>query len=111
MLDWFNSRRAEQFGTELAQFLIEKMPVDKQLNERKLESKTEYLLTKMEFKIQNFKQDERLNIYKTAKIGNAFRWRLKDAGYEQAYIEKLVEWLVTKLKLVSSSKGQGKLSE
>lgn len=97
MLGWIDAKKAEEFGTELAQFLIEKMPPDKERNERKLESKTEYLLTKMEIKIGKFKQEERLNVYKTAKLGNAFRWQLKDAGYDQAYIERLVEWLVTKL--------------
>lgn len=97
MLGWFDAKRAEEFGTSLAQTFIEKIPPDHQLNESKVASKTEYLLNKMTVQIKSFKQKERLNIYKTAKLGNAFRWTLKDAGYDDAFTEKLVEWLVTHL--------------
>jgi hypothetical protein len=97
MLGWFNAGKAEEFGTSLAQFFIEKMPPGQKLNESKLASKTEYLLVKMQARIKEFKQTEKLNIYKTAKLANAFRWTLKDANFEAAFIEKLVEWLVTHL--------------
>lgn len=97
MLDWFSAKRAEEFGTSLARTFIEKMPPGHSLNESKLASKTEYLLNKMTGQIKSFKQTERLNIYKKAKLGNAFRWTLKDAGYDDAFTEKLVEWLVTHL--------------
>lgn len=94
MLDWFNAKRAEEFGTSLAKFFIEKMPADKQMNDAKFAAKTEYLLTKMSAQIQVFKQSEKLNFYKTAKLGNAFKWTLKDAGVDPALSAKLLEWLV-----------------
>jgi hypothetical protein len=55
------------------------------------------LLTKMSAQIKVFKQNERLNIYKTAKLGNAFKWTLKDAGVDDALSAKLVEWLVANI--------------
>jgi len=97
MLGWFNATRAEEFGSMLAKFFIEKMPADKQMNDAKFAAKTEYLLTKMEAQIQAFKQTEKLNIYKTAKLGNAFKWTLKDSGIDAKLSAKLVEWLVANL--------------
>jgi hypothetical protein len=94
MIGWFNAKRAEEFGASLAKIFIEKMPPTAMLNENKLASKTEYLLTKMQAQIKTFKQEEKLNFYKTAKLGNSFKWTLKDAGYDDAFIEKLLEWLV-----------------
>lgn len=97
MLGWFNAARAEEFGAALAKFFIEKMPADKQMNDAKFAAKTEYLLTKMEAQIKVFKQAEKLNIYKTAKLGNAFKWTLKDAGLDPALSAKLVEWLIANI--------------
>jgi hypothetical protein len=97
MFGWFDAKRAEEFGSSLAKFFIEKMPADKQMNDVKFAAKTEYLLTKMSAQIKVFKQNERLNIYKTAKLGNAFKWTLKDAGVDDALSAKLVEWLVANI--------------
>lgn len=94
MIGWLNARRAGEFGASLAQNFIDKMPPGAMLNESKLASKTEYLLTKMQAQIKAFKQEEALNFYKKAKLSNAFKWKLKDAGYDDAFIEKLMEWLV-----------------
>ena len=97
MLGWFDAKEAEKFGTALARFFIEKMPPENKMNESKIASKTEYVLGKMTAQIKAFKEGQKLNFYKTAKLGNAFRWTLKDAGYEAAYIETLVAWLVAQL--------------
>jgi hypothetical protein len=97
MFGWFNAKRAEEFGSSLAKFFIDKMPADKLMNDAKFAAKTELLLTKMSAQIKVFKQDERLNVYKTAKLGNAFKWALKDANVDEALSAKLVEWLVSHL--------------
>ena len=97
MFGWFNATRAEEFGTTLAKFFVEKMPADKKLNDAKFAAKTEFLLTKMSAQISVFKQEEKLNFYKTAKLGNAFKWTLKDAGIDETLSAKLVEWLVANL--------------
>lgn len=97
MFGWFNAKRAEEFGASLARFFIEKMPADKQISDVKFAAKTEYLLIKMAAQIKTFKQEERLNFYKTAKLGNAFKWTLKDAKIDDALSAKLVEWLIANL--------------
>ena len=51
----------------------------------------------MALQVERFKAENKLNTYKKAKLGNAFKWALKDAGYEAAYIEKISEWLMLRL--------------
>lgn len=97
MLDWFNAKPAENFGTSLAKFFMEKMPKGQPLSEHKVASKTEFVLSKMEFQILEFKRNEKLNFYKRAKLANAFKWTLKDADYDAVFAEKLLEWLVSHL--------------
>ncbi|MBK9440858.1 MAG: hypothetical protein IPN53_05875 [Comamonadaceae bacterium] len=95
MLGWFDSKQAEEFGNVLGQYLIDRMSTDKKLSASKFAAKTESVLLRMELQVRSFKQKEKLNFYKTAKLVNAFRWKLKDAGYDEAFIEKLVEWLLS----------------
>ena len=97
MFGWLDAKAATKFGGELAQYFIEKMPPGAQLNESKHASKTQYVLDKMAVRIALFKRDETLNALRTAKLANEFKWRLKDAGYDEPYIETIVAWLVNKL--------------
>jgi hypothetical protein len=97
MIGWLDTGKAEEFGSSLGQFFIEKMPQDAQLNESKMASKTQYLLDKMSVRINAFKREQKLNGYKNAKLANAFKWKLRDAGYDKAYIDTVVSWLVTRL--------------
>jgi hypothetical protein len=97
MFGWLDAKAATQFGGELAQYFIEKMPPGAQLNESKHASKTQYVLDKMAVRITAFKREQSLNAFRTAKLANEFKWRLADAGYEPQYIETIVSWLVSKL--------------
>ena len=42
-----------------------------------------------------FQQDNKLGIYKKAKLGNTFRWRLKELGYSDAFIDRATQHIVT----------------
>lgn len=95
VLGWFDARKAKDFGSGLARFFIERVPLDAQLNEKKFAAKTQEVLGKMASQVRAFKQDNKLGIYQKAQLGNAFKWTLRDSGYNEAYVEKLTLWLVT----------------
>jgi hypothetical protein len=97
MFDWFNTRDAKEFGSSLAMFYIAQMPVDLKLSEKKFAAKTESAMRAMTAKINAFKTAHPLNGYKKAQLGNTFKWTLRDAGYQTAYVDKLTDWLVTRL--------------
>ena len=94
---WFDSKDTDKFGTELAQFFIQRMPLDSDKSSKKFAAKTQDILSKMELQIIQFKSKFKLNIYTKAKLANRFKWTLKDAGFNMAYVDELTEWLVKRL--------------
>ena len=94
---WLDAREAKQFGTSLAGFYIAQVPVDQKLSDKKFAARTQSVLRRMSDQVDAFKAAHRLNGYKKAQLGNTFKWALKDAGYDTAYIDKLTDWLVTRL--------------
>jgi hypothetical protein len=98
VLGWFEASDAKAFGSSLARFYAERVPLEAQMNEKKFAAKTQDVLQKMSRQVQEFKASKKIGIYKKAQIGNAFKWALKDAGYDEKYIEQLTLWLVSALR-------------
>jgi hypothetical protein len=98
IFSWFDARDAQNFGAAMACFYIERIPASAGFSEKQFASKSKQVLEKMNHQVIDFKLKNKLNIYKTAQLGNAFKWALKDAGYEAAYIDKLTQWLVARLQ-------------
>lgn len=98
-LSWFDAENAKAFGTSLAILFIEKVPVnDSQTVDDKLfERKTKKVLATMTTKITDFRKTNSLNVYKRAQLGNAFKWKLKEAGYAPEYINELTLWVVKQI--------------
>ena len=97
MFGWFDAKEAKQFATTLAAFYVAQVPVKSTLGEKKFAAKTQSTLRALDGKIAAFKTAHPLNGYKKAQLGNTFKWALKDAGYDANYIDKLTDWLVTRL--------------
>lgn len=97
LISWFNAAPAKEFGRALAKFYAERIPVQSTTNEKKFAAKSKDTLDKMALRVAQFKEANRLNTYKKAQLGNAFKWALRDAGYDATYIDQLTEWLVARL--------------
>lgn len=98
MFSWFSTKKAVAMGKELAAIVQEVVPNDPALVESKRTSKANYAKEKMQKRIRQFKEEEVLNFLKTAKLLNAFKWALKDAGYDKAFIDGLVSWVFIGLR-------------
>lgn len=44
-----------------------------------------------------FHEQQRLGIYKKAKLGNVFKWKLKELGYSDEFSERATRQLVARL--------------
>jgi hypothetical protein len=97
LLEPFNASAAKAFGTLLAETFIQAVPLDAKLSEKKFAQRAQGALNRLTVSITDFKGKNRLNTYKKAQLGNAFKWRLIDAGYETAYVDQLTEWLLERL--------------
>ncbi len=40
-----------------------------------------------------------VGVYRKAKLGNVFRWKLKELGYSPAFVERATKELVTRLAI------------
>lgn len=98
-LNWFDAAKAKEFGTALGVIFIEKVPVDssQKIDDERFARRTKKVLTTIQVKIEEFKKDNSLNIYKRAQLSNAFKWTLKEAGYASNYVDELTMWLVRQL--------------
>ncbi len=94
MLNWFDAKEARAFGETLAVFFAERIPVDSDLKEKKFAAKAQQVLAKMSQQADQFKLGHKLNVFKKAQLGNAFKWKLRDAGYDHTYVDELTEWLM-----------------
>ncbi len=94
LLNWFDAKEAKEFGIALARFHIEKIPLDSSGAKNKPMAKKQEALNKLFQQMARFKLEHRLNIYKKAQLGNAFKWALRDAGYEAAYVDQITRQLM-----------------
>lgn len=101
MFSWFSTKRSAAFGSELAAIVIELVPKDDSTPEAKRQSKINYAKEKMQRRIRQFKQEEVLNFFKSAKLLNTFQWALKDAGYSKELTSSLSSWIFVGLRTVN----------
>lgn len=97
MFGWFSTRESEQFGRQLAGFLLTELSGSLSKSEAKFSAKAEKVLLRADSQLREFKSRERLNVLKKAKLANSFLWSLKDAGCTQEYANKLTDWLSVRL--------------
>lgn len=90
MFDWLDARAATEFGHSLADFLAERIP-------SKSPKKAPEALEKLFAKIDHFKAVNKLNLYKKAKLGNAFKWKLIDYGYTDDFIDEMTKEVLRRL--------------
>jgi hypothetical protein len=93
-LSWFDTKEEKKFGESLARFFMERTPVKADKSTKFIAKKQEELLNKMAQQIVQFRVQHKLNIYKKAQLGNAFKWTLRDAGYDHTYVDELTSWLM-----------------
>jgi hypothetical protein len=94
-LGWFDAREAQHFGVSLAETLAKNLAT----SERKHESaaKRSQLLQKLFVQVRQFKQTHKLNLYKKAKIGTSFKWKLLELGFEPKLVDELTHELMLRI--------------
>ena len=96
MFSWFDARDAQQFGLSLAEFFIQRIPLEGSGRKSKSKEKKQEVLEKMYLQLLQFKMKNKLNFYKKAKLGNSFKWRLLEADYDPVLVDELTKELLLK---------------
>ena len=98
MFSWFSTKKSKALGSELASIVVELVPKEGSLTDKKHQSKVNYAKEKMRKRIRQFKQEEVLNFFKTAGLLNEFKWALQDAGYSKEFSDSLSSWVFIGLR-------------
>lgn len=97
MFNWFDARDSQKFGMSLADFFMERIPLDESGKKNKSMTRKQEVLDKMFLQIEIYRLGHQLNVYKKAKLGNAFKWKLLDARYDPEFVDELTKTLMLKL--------------
>ncbi len=94
---WLDASEAEKFGQALAQLLIAKVPVAFEPGKKASIADPLKAVEQANAQIDQFKQKHKLNIYKKAKLGSAFKYELLAAGYKPDFVEQMTKGVLLKL--------------
>lgn len=85
-----------KFAKELASDLANRYPPELESNPQSKISanKVGSILESVLNKVTDYKKHNKLGIYKKAKLGNAFKWELQEAGYSEKFIDVATEGLI-----------------
>jgi hypothetical protein len=84
---WFDVKEAELFGNELAEFYDARSRANQQK-----------LIVQCLQKARQFKSSHKLNFYKKAKLGNAFKWKLREKGHDMKLVDLLTKDILLALR-------------
>ena len=98
MFQWFDTRAVKALGNALADYVLAQHQSAKKVSKKRPDSRNELIVRHISDQVTELKRSERLNILKLAQLGNVFKWRLKEAGLENDYVESLTTLLLTRAR-------------
>lgn len=106
ILQWFDTAEIDELARSIAAELVKRVPP------ASLDSRTKKTAGRLRntheaifARAGKFARTRKLNIYKRARLGNQFRWALKEAGYPAEFVESWTYELVTLVTLNTAAGG------
>ena len=98
LFGFLNTREVEEFATSLASDLGRRFPP---ASEARTDPGASYqikvILEGLGARAVRYHQEHKLNVYTKAKLGNVFKWKLKELGYSADFAERATKEIVTRL--------------
>lgn len=95
-----DTKEVEAFATQLADDLGRRFPpASEKRTDEGAKHQISVILDGLANRATRFRDERRLGLYKKAKLGNVFRWRLKDLGYSDAFVDKATSTIVTRVAM------------
>jgi hypothetical protein len=95
---WFDASEAKKCGLALAEIVVKGYPASERKKSSKAEIHRAKVLDQVFAQARQFRQEHRPNLYKKAKLGNAFRWELMEQGFEAAFVDDLTHQVLLHMK-------------
>ncbi|MEM7250536.1 MAG: hypothetical protein AAF493_03885 [Pseudomonadota bacterium] len=92
------SSEADEFARELVVTLTERYSAEaEQASTRRDDKKLNRALSIIQNQVRDYKKSHRLGVYQKARIGNTFKWELKERGYSEQFVELATKDLIVQL--------------
>jgi hypothetical protein len=102
ILHWFDTAEVDELARAIAAELVKRVPPSSlDSSTRKAAERLRNTHDAIFDRAAKFARTRSLNIYKKARLGNQFRWSLKEAGYPSEFIESWTYELVTLVSINS----------
>jgi len=99
----FSTEQIDGFARTLADELARRYPAEVEAGEKdearsvKTERRLRRTLESVYGKAREYRERERLGVYRRARLGNTFKWDLLERGYAEAFVEEVTHGLVVTL--------------
>ncbi|HET9338451.1 MAG TPA: hypothetical protein VFQ55_05590 [Casimicrobiaceae bacterium] len=93
-----DTKEVEAFATTLAEDLGRRFPpASEKRTDAGAKNQLGVILEGLGTRAVRFRDEKQLGLYKKAKLGNVFRWKLKDLGYSDAFVDHATTSIVTRV--------------
>jgi hypothetical protein len=100
ILEWFGTREVDELAAAIAAELVKRVPpAALETGTRKAAERLRNTHDAIFARAGKFARTHPLNIYKKARLGNQFRWAIKEAGYPPEFVESWTHELVVLITL------------
>lgn len=95
-----DTKEVEAFATTLAEDLGRRFPpASEKRTDAGATNQLNVILEGLGKRAVRFRDEKQLGLYKKAKLGNVFRWKLKDLGYSDEFIDRATTAIVTRVAI------------
>ena len=93
-----DAKEVEAFATTLAEDLGRRFPpASEKRTDAGAKNQLGVILEGLAARAVRFRDEKRLGLYKKAKLGNVFRWKLKDLGYSDGFVDQATNAIITRV--------------
>jgi hypothetical protein len=98
ILQLFNTAEVEEFGIVLATDLGRRFPPESEARtDPGAKTQLKVILDGLGARAVRYQKEHKLGVFRKAKLGNAFKWKLRDLGYSADFCEHATKEIVTRL--------------
>jgi len=98
MLRFLDTKELEKFADELAADLGRRFPpASEARTDPGARHQIKVILDGLATRALLFHEQNKLGVYRKAKLGNVFRWKLQELGYSAEFAEQATKEIVTRL--------------
>src|SRR5436190_2201974 len=98
ILKFLDTKELEEFAAGLAADLGRRFPpASESRTDPGAKHQIKVILEGLAARAERYHEQHKLGVYKKAKLGNVFQWKLKDLGYSSEFVERATKELVTRL--------------